>query len=167
MWGLCSVAGENHLMSHLQTMLWLCVGAYGIHALEEFMFDWRNWAQHVLHLPASWEDFYLTNFLVLVLGVVAVMIAPTWPAVALGFPGLMLINATFFHVVPFVATRGRFSPGLFTAIVLFFPVGIATMRTAPLDARVLAIAFVVGAALMATPIAFLHLKQRPYFDQSR
>jgi hypothetical protein len=74
-------------------MLWLCVGAYGAHVLEEFIFDWRGWANNVLHLPARWDDFYVTNCLVVVVGVVAVMIAPAWPAVALGFPGLMLINA--------------------------------------------------------------------------
>jgi hypothetical protein len=103
----------------------------------------------------------------MVLGVVAAEIVPTWPAVALGFPALMLINATFFHVAPVVWTRGRFSPGLITALLLFFPLGIGSMRAAHADGAALATAFTVGALLMLTPIAFLKLKGRHYFDQTR
>lgn len=148
-------------------MIWLCVAAYGVHALEEFFFDWRNWANHVLHLRVQWSDFYLTNALVIVIGIVATEVAPMWPAVALGFPALMLIDAALFHVAPIIWTRGRFSPGLITAVLLFFPLGIATVRSAHVDATALAIAFGVGALLMATPIIFLKLKMNPYFDQSR
>ena len=97
-------------MTHLQIMLWLCVASYGFHVAEEFIFDWRNWARQVLHLPARWEDFYVTNCLVIVVGIVAVFIAPEYPSLALGFPGLMLINGTFMHVFPVILKRGRFSP---------------------------------------------------------
>lgn len=148
-------------------MLWLCVGAYGVHVLEEFVFDWRNWARNVLHLPARWDDFYITNCLVVVVGVVAVKIAPEYPAIALGFPSLMLINATFMHVLPFILKRGRFSPGLITAVLLFWPLGTATMMAAEPNARILTISCFVGAALLATPISFVLLRQKPYFDQTR
>ena len=154
-------------MSTLSSLLWLCTAAYAVHVLEEFVFNWQSWARHVLHLPARWEDFYITNALVVVLGVVASIIAPKWPILALGFVGLMLINATFFHIAPFLWTRGRFSPGLFTAIVLFFPLGIATIRAGHLNAIGLAEVFCIGALLMATPIVFLKLKDKPYFDQDR
>ena len=87
-------------MTNLQPTMWFCLAAYSLHVLEEFVFDWQNWARNVLNLPAQWSDFYITNAVVIVLGVVAAEVAPTWPAVALGFPALMLINATFFHVAP-------------------------------------------------------------------
>jgi hypothetical protein len=148
-------------------MMWLCVAAYGVHVLEEFVFDWQNWARSVLHLAALWSDFYITNALVILLGVVAAEIAPTWPALALGYPALMLINATFFHVAPVIWTRGRFSPGLLTALLLFFPLGIGTIVSAHADGAALTIAFGVGALLMATPIVFLKLKMKPYFNQAR
>lgn len=154
-------------MSHLQIMLWLCVAAYGAHVLEEYVFDWRNWAEQVLHLPARWDDFYVTNCLVIVVGVTAAMIAPEYPAVALGFPGLMLINATFMHVLPFIAKRGRFSPGLITAVLLFWPLGWCTMAAAQLDVRAVVTALVTGALLLATPIGFIVMKQQKYFDQTR
>ena len=62
-------------MTILQPLLWLCVSAYGIHVLEEFTFDWQSWAWGVLKLPARWSDFYLTNVLVIFLGIVAVEIS--------------------------------------------------------------------------------------------
>ena len=154
-------------MTHLQIMLWLCLAAYGLHVLEEFVFDWRTWSQQVLHLPTRWEDFYVTNCLVVVVGIVAAEIAPEYPAVALGFPGLMLINGTFMHIFPFVLKRGRFSPGLFTSVLLFWPLGVCTMLAADLNMHVVLTALAVGAALLATPISFLLLKRASYFDQTR
>jgi Protein of unknown function with HXXEE motif len=158
--------GLEYVMPLFQPVLWLCVAAYGVHILEEFVFDWQNWALNVLGLPVRWSDFYITNALVIVLGIVAAEVGPVWPAIALSFPALMLINATFFHVAPFAWTRGRFSPGLITAVLLFFPIGIEAIRTANVGGGDLAIAFGIGAALMATPIVFLKLKVRPYFDQT-
>jgi hypothetical protein len=154
-------------VTHLQIMLWLCVASYGFHVVEEFIFDWRNWARQVLHLPARWEDFYVTNCLVIVVGIVAVEIAPEFPAIALGFPALMLINGTLMHVLPVILKRGRFSPGVITSVLLFWPVGTYTMLAADLNTRVVLVAFFVGAAMLATPIGFIILKQRPYFDQTR
>jgi hypothetical protein len=148
-------------------MLWLCLAAYGIHILEEFVFDWRNWARNVLHLPAEWSDFYVVNGVVVVLGAVATQLASVWPEVALGFPALMLINAAFFHVAPFAWTRGRFSPGLITATLLFFPLGISTFHAAHPGEQSVIVAFLIGATLMATPIVFLKLRTKPYFDQVR
>lgn len=154
-------------MSMFQSILWLCLAAYGIHVLEEFVFDWQSWARNVLHLPAQWQDFYITNALVIVLGVVAAEIAAVLPAIALSFPALMLINATFFHVAPFTWTRGRFSPGLITAVLLFFPLGIGAIQTSGVKGKGFALAFGIGAALMAAPIIFLKLKDKTYFDQTR
>ena len=81
----------------------------------------------------------------------------------------MLINAVFFHILPFVRMRGRFSPGLVTAILLFFPVGIAVWRKAgneaPPDWTTVLFAVAGGAALMAYPIIMLNLRDRPYFRQ--
>lgn len=113
-------------MLQTQSLLWLCVAAYGVHILEEFVFDWENWARNVLRLPVQWNGFYGTNALVIVLGIVAAEIAPVWPVAALAYPALMVINASFFHVVPFVFAGGRFSPGLITALLLFVPLGIET-----------------------------------------
>lgn len=154
----------------LTQLLWLATACYGIHILEEYQLDWRDWARTALGLPVEWSDFYVVNALVIVLGIVAANLA-TWPALALAFPALMLINATFFHILPFIRMRGRFSPGLFTAVVLFYPVGIACYWRAAADgvlsATVLIGSLVLGALLMASPIVLLLIKDKPYFRQDR
>jgi len=152
-------------MSLLQSVLWLCVGAYALHILEEFVFDWCNWAKHVLGLKVEWDHFYVTNAIVLVLGVVAVQMAPRWPAVALAYPALMLIDASFFHVLPFAVNRGRFSPGLLTAVLLFYPLGIWAFCTAGAGRGAVAEAFVIGAILMAAPVVMLQVRFHPYFHR--
>jgi hypothetical protein len=153
----------------LPDLLWLCTAAYAIHAFEEFMLDWRDWAQAVIKLPVTWPIFYVVNFLVVVLGICSAQLAATQPAIALAFPALMLINATFFHVLPMILTRGRYSPGIFTAVIFFYPLGYAAFHRA-LSAGTLTwhgvvLAFVIGALLMASPIVLLHLKDKPYFRQ--
>jgi hypothetical protein len=152
----------------LTDLLWLATAAYGVHILEEYQLNWRDWARAVIGLPVEWSDFYVTNALVIVFGVVAANLA-AWPALALTFPALMLINATFFHVLPFARTGGRFSPGLATAVVLFFPIGIACYWRAAADGRLSAGAligsFILGALLMASPVVLLNIKSRPYFRQ--
>ena len=154
-------------MPKLSSLLWLCVAAYGVHVLEEFVFNWRAWARNVLKLPAEWDDFYITNALVIVLGIVDAQIATEWPILALGFPALMLINAMFFHVAPFLWTRGRFSPGLLTAVLLFLPLSVVTLRSVQFNLWQAVSTMGIGALLMATPIVFLKLATRSYFDQDR
>jgi hypothetical protein len=154
----------------LTDLIWLATAAYALHVLEEYQFNWRDWARAIIKLPVEWSDFYVTNALVIVLGIVAANLAAHFPALALGLPALMLINATFFHVLPVVRTHGRFSPGLVTAVVLFYPIGIACYWRA-VDAGLgmggLVGSLVLGALLMASPIVLLRLKDKPYFRQDR
>jgi hypothetical protein len=149
--------------------LWLATAAYGIHVLEEFVLDWRDWARSVIGLPVDWSDFYVVNALVVVLGVVAANVADVVPAVALAYAGLMVINAVFFHILPTIRTRGRFSPGLFTAVVLMLPIAtasyVAAFRAGALGPGGFVLSLVVGAALMASPIVLIKIKDRPYFRQ--
>src|SRR5688572_27027477 len=136
-------------MSH-EVWLWVALAVYAIHILEEFMFDWKNWANHVLGLPVTWADFYVTNAVVVVLGIVAAQVGWRLPAIALAFPALMLINAVIFHIAPFVVTR-NFSPGLVTAVLLFLPLGGWLFYGAHADGVLTTMsglgAFVLGAAL--------------------
>jgi hypothetical protein len=34
----------------------LALAAYAGHILDEFVFDWRNWAGAVIGLPVEWSD---------------------------------------------------------------------------------------------------------------
>jgi len=153
-----------------QAMCWLLLAAYMIHVLEEFALDWRAWAQAVLKLPVDWPTFYVTNAGVVVLGIVAAQTADELPILGLSYAALMLINATFFHVLPFVLFRWRFSPGLITAVFLFYPAAISAYTIAfnagHLGFTGIAGSIAVGAILMAYPIVLLRLKGLPFFKQS-
>ena len=152
-------------MSH-EYLLWITVAAYGIHILEEYELNWRDWARSVLKLPVEWNSFYLVNALVVVLGVCMAEVGWREPWFSLGLPALMLINATFFHVLPTVVTR-VYSPGLTTAVVLFYPVAIWAYYGAWLDGILSVhtgfLSVVFGALLMATPIVLLKNKSRKMF----
>lgn len=154
----------------LQTLAWLAMAAYAIHIMEEFAFDWRNWARAVIKLPVEWSDFYVTNGVVVALGIAQASLAPTLAVAPLVFASLMAINAIFFHILPFLVTKGRFSPGLFTAVVLFLPASWAVWQKAfengQVDAKTATIAILGAALLMAYPVVMLHLKSRPYFRQT-
>lgn len=68
----------------LSQWLWLATAAYGVHVLEEFVLDWRDWARAIVRLPVEWSDFYVVNALVIVLGIVAANLADACPASRLG-----------------------------------------------------------------------------------
>jgi RsiW-degrading membrane proteinase PrsW (M82 family) len=74
-------------------------------------------------------------------------------------------------VLPTLWSRGRFSPGLFTAIVLFYPIGVAcywrASHNGPLHLRALIGSLVLGAVLMAFPVVLLKIKDLRYFRQGR
>ena len=118
----------------------------------------------------EWDFFLLTNALVIVIGITCAEVARTLPMIALAFPALMLINATFFHVGTFLWKRGRFSPGLITAVLLFYPLGILCYKSAyaaGVLTRVTWIgSFAMGAVLMSLPILLLKAKEMAYFRQS-
>ncbi|HEV2154372.1 HXXEE domain-containing protein [Bradyrhizobium sp.] len=154
----------------LQTLAWLSMAAYALHIMEEYTFDWRNWARAIIKLPVEWSDFYVTNAIVIALGIAQAELAPALPFAPLAFASLMLINAVFFHILPVLRTRGRFSPGLVSAVLLFFPAGLAVWWRAGQDAAltwtIASSAVAAGALLMAYPIIMLNLRGLPYFRQT-
>jgi len=153
-------------MSH-EYVLWIALTAYGLHILEEFELNWRDWARNILRLPVEWESFYIVNALVVVLGVCCAAVGWRQPWFALALPALMLINATFFHVLPTLVTR-VYSPGLTTAVALFYPVAgwayYGAWRDGSLTMAEAILSVVLGAALMASPIVLLKIKNLPLFD---
>jgi hypothetical protein len=154
-------------MNH-EIWLWVATAAYGLHALEEFMLDWKTWANTVLKLPVNWPIFYVVNALVVVLGIIASIIGWRLPALSLSFPALMLINAVFFHILPFVVKK-KYSPGLASAVVLFLPLGTwlfyGAYKDGVLSVMTAVGAFAIGAGLMAYPIILLKVKDKPFFRQ--
>ncbi|GAU86193.1 HXXEE domain-containing protein [Bosea sp. BIWAKO-01] len=152
------------------TMLaWLGMAAYAAHILEEYTLDWRGWSHAVLGLPTEWSDFYVTNGVVVALGIAQAMLAATLPLAPLGWAGLMLINGILMHIIPFIRTRGRFSPGLVTAVLFFLPLGAITFWTAWTTGIAsvgdIGLGLLIGGLTLAFPICMLLVRSRPYFRQ--
>lgn len=154
-------------MTH-EYILWIATIAYAVHMVEETIYDWHGWVRRVLNLSAQWNEFYMVNAFVIVLGIGCAMVGwqQTW--VALIFPAFMLVNAIIFHIVPVVVTR-IFSPGLFTAVVLFLPVASWTYWGAYQDGVItvwaVVISSILGFLLMLLPIVLQLTKRRPMFSQ--
>jgi hypothetical protein len=154
----------------LSALAWLCMAAYALHVLEEFQMDWRDWAKQVLKLPVTWPEFYVTNAVVVALGIAQAQLAPVLPVIPLIFAALMLINAIFFHIVPTIRTR-IYSPGTVTAVLLFLPLGLETFRialsTGLAGTGTCTAAVAGGAALMAYPVAMLKIRNRTAGAEAR
>src|SRR5580765_783461 len=147
-------------------VLWITLAAYGLHILEEYELNWRDWARNVLKLPVDWNSFYVVNSLVVVLGGCCAMVGWRRPEFVLSFPAVMLTNATFFHVLPVLATR-IFSPGVVTAVALFYPVGgwafYAAWTDNALNVQVAIVSAILGATLMACPVVLLKIRHFSVF----
>lgn len=154
-------------MSH-EYFLWIATLAYGLHIIEEMLFDWRGWARGFLKLPAEWNEFYVFNAFVILYGCISAIIGWKYPIISLSFPAFMLVNAIFFHLLPVMVSR-RFSPGLFTALVLFVPIAGLTYYGASIDnvisIKSISISTLFGVIIMAYPIALQKLKTKPFFRQ--
>lgn len=153
------------MMGH-DYILWVATAAYGLHMTEEAVYDWRSWARNVLKIPAEWNEFYLFNAVVALLGVSCAMIGWRAPELSLLFPAFMLINAILFHILPTLKTR-IFSPGLFTAIILFLPIGSYCYVLAAVDGVLTGgaalVSAILGFLIMMMPIAIQKTKNRPMF----
>ena len=148
--------------------LWVAVAAYGLHMIEETIYAWHGWVRAVLKVPAEWSEFYMVNAVVGLLGVSCAMIGWKNPTLSLIFPVFMLVNAILFHIAPVIVTR-RFSPGLFTAVILFLPIAswcyIAASRAGVLTTSAIVISGLAGFIIMMMPIVFQKTKHLPFFKQ--
>ena len=146
-------------------LLWIATLAYGVHMLEETIYNWPEWARRVLGIHAERSEFYMVNGIVMVLGVSCAMVGWRCPSFALVLPAFMAMNAIFFHIVPVLVTR-VFSPGLITAVLLFLPVtawiyyganddGVVTAHTAVISSA-------AGLLLMLFPILLQKTKHSEF-----
>jgi hypothetical protein len=153
-------------MSH-DWVLWILVTASALHVLEEHGLGWQGWAAQTfgprIGVVPSWTDFWATNGVLIVFGVSAAAVGWRAPAFALAFPALALVNALFFHVAPSIQAH-RPNPGLFSAVLLYLPIGVwsyvAASDDGELSAATLVVSVVLGALAMASVIALLVLQRR-------
>lgn len=146
----------------LSILVWLAVGAYALHIVEEHVLGWFGWARKTMNLNMEWDTYVTIEAAFLVLGVVAAMVASAMPMVGLAFVALLVINVTFFHLLPMAMAGGRFSPGAISG-VLFYVIGWAALTSGSATATNLIWGVVIGAIVILWPMLLLKLKREAYF----
>jgi hypothetical protein len=146
----------------LSILVWLAVGAYALHIIEEHILDWFGWARKTMNLNLAWETYVTIEAAFIVLGVAAAMAASAVPVVGLAFIAMLVINVTFFHLLPMMMAGGRFSPGTLSGL-LFYVVGWAAMMSSSATGSNVTWAVVIGAAVILWPMLLLKLKSEAYF----
>ncbi len=147
----------------LSILVWLAVGAYALHIIEEHVLDWFGWARKTMNLNMERDTYVTVEATFLVLGVVAAMSASAMPMVGLAFIVLLVINVTVFHLLPMAMAGGRFSPGTISGVLLFYPIGWLALTSGSASAANLSWAVVIGAAVILWPMLLLQLKREAYF----
>lgn len=148
-------------MTH-EYFLWLSVFAYALHIFEETILDWKGFTESVSGLKnLKWADFFVANAAVLMMGICGAMIGWQLPFFALLLPSLQIINGLFFHLIPTILLR-RFSPGVISSCLFFFPIGIlcywGANRDYFLHNSTILLSFFCAGMLSVTPLLFFKLQ---------
>jgi hypothetical protein len=151
------------LTMSLTILAWLAVGAYALHILEEHILGWFAWARRTMNLQMEWSTYTTIETVLLILGAVAAMLASAMPVLALAFIALLVVNVTFFHLVPMATSGGRFSPGTISGVLLFYPLGWLAFTGSGVTPGLVLWAVAIGAAAILWPVLLLRLKSEPYF----
>lgn len=142
---------------------WALTVAYAAHILEEYVLDWKSWAEKTSGLKMRWSEFFVANFAVIILGICCANVGYDCPVFAFLFVGLALANAIFAHIGTTIIKRS-FSPGIITSIILFIPICIWAYKLA-YDRNVLTMPFLLisisgGLLIMTFPVILQLLKKK-------
>lgn len=148
-------------------VLWVGVIAVVLHVTEEYSFGWVAWANEKVAprfgVTIRETDFMLGSVGMLFIAMAGAAIGWWAPAVSLAVPALFVLNAIFFHMLP-SARDERLTPGTLSAVFIYLPVAAWMFWAAGTDDRLnfgtFVLAFVLGAVIMAYPLAMLVLRDR-------
>jgi hypothetical protein len=150
----------------LTVLAWLAVAAYALHVVEEHILGWYDWARKTMNISLGWEQYVITEAAILITGIAAASLSGSaiGPNLVVAFATLLAINVIFFHVLPMLANRGRFSPGTISGVLLFLPVAWYVFRTQNLATNELIGAVLIGALVILWPMILLKLRGTRYFS---
>jgi hypothetical protein len=105
-------------------LAWLLVAAYGAHILEEWFGGFPEWVASIAGAPLPRGAFLAINAVALFLVVVGTRVATRgetrgWIAIAVA--AVLFVNALL-HVLGSLLTA-TYSPGMFTGVILYLPLG--------------------------------------------
>lgn len=142
---------------------WILTVAYSGHILEEYILDWKSWAEQTSGMKLEWSEFFVANFAVIILGIACSVVGFEYPLFSYLFVGLAAVNALFAHIGTTIVKR-KFSPGVLTSLFLFIPICtwayIIAAQKGILTVSFLIITLFGGFLIMLFPIALQKLKHK-------
>jgi hypothetical protein len=91
-----------------------------LHATEEYLTGWQEWARQTLGIIMPTTRFLAANAILVVAALLLARVGWRRPALSLLIPSATLVNAVFFHILPTIV-QSRVAPGLYTAALLYVP----------------------------------------------
>jgi hypothetical protein len=143
-----------------QTLIWLMPAAFAPHILEEYGTGFPGWVSTTLGGVMTNQAFLINNAVFMAILVSLTLWASLRPGAASAFILLSWASGNqfwnfVFHLTT-TALYDRFSPGLLTAVLLYFPVSVAvawtTLKQKVLSPVAFTLAASIGAALMGVVI---------------
>jgi hypothetical protein len=134
--------------------LWVVAASCALHAAEEYLTGWQEWARQTLGIAMPTTRFLAANAVLVVIALLLARLGWRRPILSLVIPSATLVNAVFFHILPTIL-QGRVSPGVYTAVLLYMPVSSWALVGAARDGvarTAIATALVVGALMMASVV---------------
>lgn len=140
-------------------ILWVLLAASALHVMEEHALGWQGWATSVmgkkLGVSFYWQDFYVTNAALFIVGISTAMVGWQFVAFGLSFASLNIIDALLFHIFPSIQAK-RLNPGCITATIIYLPIGFlcywAASKDNVLTTNMLVLSIIIGAFLMASAL---------------
>jgi hypothetical protein len=147
-------------------IFWFALTIYAFHILEEYSYDWKTWSGKVLKISVDWNYYFVGQLVFLFVGLACAQVGWAHPTFALMFPAFLIVDGIVFHAVPYIRSKRKFSPGMFTAILLFLPLGLKCFtlaREMEVFTKSLIIAGVGGVLMLAFPAFLLKTRNLEFF----
>jgi Protein of unknown function with HXXEE motif len=141
-------------MWRADVLAWLAVAAYALHIMEERILDWHSSMKKSLKLSMDVDHYRIIARVFFVLGAIAAVLTGTFPVAAHAFAVFLLINTIVFHVWPMIRSQ-QFSPGSWTAILLFLPIVYMTYVVANLPPAEWIVPAIIAIVITAFPLLLL------------
>jgi hypothetical protein len=100
--------------------LWVVAVSCALHATEEYLTGWQQWAVQTLGIVMPTMRFFVANAVLVVVALVSARVGWRRARISLVIPSATLVNAIFFHILPTIV-QSRTSPGVYTATLLYVP----------------------------------------------
>jgi hypothetical protein len=130
--------------------LWAVALSCALHAAEEFLTGWQQWAPQALGIVMPTATFLVMNAVLVLVALRLARYGWRRPALSLIVPAATLVNGIFFHILPTVV-QGHRSPGVYTAVLLYLPFSTGALVGAAHDGvppRAILTAVAAGTLLM-------------------